>query len=607
MDKNLLDRIVSFFVELAFSKEKSAKRWLLLLILIGFILRLIAALNLGAFPDDMVHGSQSAGIISSKILSTHSTPPLFFYLNDLSFKIFGYTTFALRFFPLIFGTLLIPLIFIITRKLFNEKIALAAAFFATFSNLLIRMTISEQSLDVLFFSFFAIYIGLNYLEKRTLSLLSLSAIFFGLALLTKYSAPFFILSFLVFSAYSIKSKKERIFTKKNIKHLIIFLLIISLFSFPLLSFNYFIYKEKGIVDIYFSRIVQLETTQQLYGSLAGQGDTFFDNLQRIEFYGNIFLIYYLSIIFLIFSLMGLIIMLKLKCKYQLAFFFIFFFIPYIFQTGGSPLTKHFVFMPFLFSIPAGFALQKIFEKINKKIFHIILIIILVALLTIDLGNRFGTPTNYFSESDISQVKSFLYNNVNENDFIVFDTRIYTSQMFWFATPNHFLNLHAFMNFYSYNQNLSNEYKTPVKVYVVECAVDDCGWGTIRNQPDLNESSEKILDGLKQNAQLIKSISSFDYEGNELTGAKKKSEKYKIYAVELGLNPQLIKQTDYMNAFYFAPYMYKNMKDYVFNYSLDNSFDNFLNTLSYYIILFAMFLSIMSIILIAYYLFKSDFA
>ena len=103
----------------------NSKKILLALISIGFLLRLKAALSLDVLAADMLYASQSAGVFNAKILSTHSNPPLFFYLTDLSYKIFGYTTFASRFWPLIAGTLLIVVIFLITKSLCkDEKIAL---------------------------------------------------------------------------------------------------------------------------------------------------------------------------------------------------------------------------------------------------------------------------------------------------------------------------------------------------------------------------------------------------------------------------------------------------------------------------------------------------
>ncbi|MEK6881983.1 MAG: glycosyltransferase family 39 protein, partial [Nanoarchaeota archaeon] len=195
---NFSDKIASLIVYISYSKNKTLV-YVLSLTVIGFILRLISALNMNVLADDMLYASQSAGIISSNILSTHSNPPLFFYLTDLVYKLFGYTTLASRFWPLIFGTLLIPLSYLITRKFFNEKVSILAALFVTFSTFLIKLTYTEQSLVVLFFSILGIYLGLDYIDKEKPATFYLSAVMFGLALLTKYSAPFFILSFLIFA------------------------------------------------------------------------------------------------------------------------------------------------------------------------------------------------------------------------------------------------------------------------------------------------------------------------------------------------------------------------------------------------------------------------
>src|SRR3989338_8567403 len=278
---------------------------LIILTVVGFILRLIGALHLDAFADDMVFASQSAGIMDSGIISTNSNPPLFFYLTDFAFKIFGYTTFASRFWPLIAGTLLIPLVFLVTRKFFNDKVALGASFFVAFSNFLVRMTFSEQSLVIFFFIFFATYFGLNYLESHKTKHLVWCAIGFGLVFITKYNAPFFIIAFLCFAFYHYRSAGQQVFSKPNRNKLILFLLVIFVICLPFLSFNYILYKEKGVVDVYFSRLIHLEKTQELYGGLAGQENSFFDNLLNPSVYNQLQLPFKTDLLMLIFGLFGL--------------------------------------------------------------------------------------------------------------------------------------------------------------------------------------------------------------------------------------------------------------------------------------------------------------
>jgi 4-amino-4-deoxy-L-arabinose transferase-like glycosyltransferase len=599
---NSIDKFVSKTINFFFSKEKKIQRWIICLILVGFVLRFVAALNLSVLADDVLKAFHSAGIISSKTLSTSSSPPLFYYLTDLSYKFFDYTTFASRFCSFIFGGLLIPVSFLISRKFFDRNTSLLVMFFVAFSNFLIRMTTAEESLMILFFSMVGVYFGIGYLEKEKLSLLFLSAIFFGLSCLTKYSAPFFILSFLIFSLFYLRLNEKRILTKKHLKHLVVFLLIIFLFCVPFLTFNYLLYKDKGIVDIYFSRVISLNSTQELYGSLAGQETTFFDNIFVLSNYNNIFLPFRTDIVISIFSVIGLFFLLNKKKYLPFIFVIIFFFLPFILQTGGSTLQKHFIFMSFILAFPAGFGLKSILSLINSKFIRGILFLFLIIFLSINLGNSYGTPHNFFHSSDASMLKTFINQNVLPSDLIVFDSRIYTGQTFWMATDRHFLNFHEFLDFYRNNQQLHFN-GHPTNIYVIECVLDDCGWGTVSQQPDFNSSSEAILSSLKESSQLVRNIPSIDYNGNELFGQQIKKDSYRIYSTTINLDSSLISNTDYSHSFYFTPYLYKNKKLYLYTYDIYSGLDNLLQKFSYYIILLSVFLSILSVFLILYLTFR----
>jgi len=583
---NFSDKIASFLVDSSSSKNKYLL-YVLILTFIGFMLRLIAALNLNVLADDMLYASQSAGILSAKILSTHSNPPLFFYLTDLAYKVFGYTTFASRFWPLIFGTLLIPLIYLITKKFFNEKISVLAALFVTFSTFLIKLTYTEQSLVVLFFSMFGIYLGLEYIDKEKISLLSLSGAIFGLALLTKYSAPFFILSFLIFAPIYARSKNKRFYSKKNSKHLVLFFVVLLIFSSPFLVFNYLLYKDKGIVDVYFSRVVHLNSTQQLYGSLAGQENSFFKNVTTLPNYAIFWSLPMADLIIFTLGILGLLLFFMKKEKIAIKFLLITFLIPFIFQSAGAPLPKHFVFMPFLFSIPAAYALDYFTRKINRK--NLIYFLLIVALIANLLIVSINFPSSYLTPSSNSQLKSYINHNVKSDGLVVFDPRIYTANTFWLATDKSFLNLGDF--FTAYQNNLKSPSNKPIDIYFVECKIDDCGWGTIAQNQQLNLTSEYLFDNIRNYSEQKFSI----YERKTTFGEEK--EVYTVYKLKTMFDPAFIRQAPYLQNFYFTPYLYKNMKDYTFNYTIHNTFDNLLEKFSLWMIFVSIFFSIVSIFLI----------
>jgi hypothetical protein len=323
---------------------------------------------------------------------------------------------------------------------------------------------------------------------------------------------------------------------------------------------------------------------------------------NVKNYHNITLLFHTDIILLLFSLCGLFIMFKNKYNKQLAFFFIFLIIPFVLQSGGSGLQKHFVFMPFLFSIPAGLFLKRILMKINKKAIKIVLISILALIMIINLGVTYGTPKHYFSKSERSQLKSFINSNVQENDLIIFDSRIYNAQAFWLGSPNHLLNLHQFIDFYNYHQNLTENQKVPTRLYIVECVIDDCGWGWIKDKQDFNQSSENILSSLKQSAQLVKTTSIIDYENekSEIFSKTGEIKTFEVYTLDTSLNPELVRQTDYLNSFYFVPYLYRNMDGYIYNYERYSLFDNLLNTLGLFIIKISVLLSCLIAITFIFY-------
>ena len=90
-NKNYIDKILDF----VFSKNNV--KYLIILFVIAFILRIIAANNLAPNADEMVHGTHALGIIESKKLQIMDQDAVWFYLTDLFYRIFGENLIGLRF------------------------------------------------------------------------------------------------------------------------------------------------------------------------------------------------------------------------------------------------------------------------------------------------------------------------------------------------------------------------------------------------------------------------------------------------------------------------------------------------------------------------------
>jgi len=276
-----------------------------------------------------------------------------------------------------------------------------------------------------------------------------------------------------------------------------------------------------------------------------------------------------DLVMFLFALAGIATLAYRKKWLILSFLAIFLLVPFILQSSGSYLSKHFVFMPFLLSIPAGLGLYEVLKKAKVKKIIYGIFIILVLLLLFNLGNYYGTPNYFLDESPTSQLKDYIVDNVNENDLIVTDSRIYTARSLWIATPNHHLNVVQFSDFFNQHQQLPDSEKIPVTVHFIECTIDDCGWGTIKNQPELNASINAFFDQMPEETVVAK-ISGKKYGTNELTSKEQGPEIYTVYKQQISLNPDAVAQTDLSNAFYFAPYLYKDTSNYIFDYSLHSS-------------------------------------
>lgn len=582
------------------SEDSKYARYTLYLTFIGLILRFIGAIHLDVLADDMVYASQSAGILASKIISTHSNPPLFFYLTDLAYKIFGYSTFAARFWPMIAGTLLIPLIYLISNQLLkNRKQSFFVALFVTFSSFLIRMTFTEQSLVVLFFIFSGIYFGLLFINKPSNRILILCSLFFGLAMLTKYNAPFFIISFGLYCLYYRTLGKENKFL--NTKNVLTLIIILFIFSMPFLSFNYLLYKQKGIVDVYFSRLVHLDSTQEIYGGLGGQENSFLDNLFNIGNYQSYKLPFFTDPLIVIFALYGLFILFKTN-RNALIFTAIFLIVPFVLQSAGAPLQKHFAFMYLLLAIPAGIGFSNVLNFLKNKNFKKLALVLFIMISIFYLGVANGTPSHYFSKSPNAELKSFINSEISDSNLIIFDSRIYLARSMWLATDKAYLSFEQSLPILQqvFAQNMSSV--PPMKVYFVECVVDDCGWGWVANNQNLNSSSESFIQSIAQTADIVKIIESPRFKGNELFNIIPQ-QYYKVYSAELRIPEQALEQIKQSQSFYFVPYLYKNMKDYLFDYKTIDPFAKLLDKSSYLIILISIVLSILSLFLVIFMLIK----
>lgn len=263
--------IIDYFVTILFSKNEA--KWLFLLVFLGFLIRIIVAAHNAPVADEMVHGVHAIGITSLKPLSTITQGPLWFYLTDFSYSLFGVTLWSGRICAILFGTFSIILIFLISRFFFSSKASLFAAALFAFSPYQLYWSRIYMDQSLLFFVLFASYFFIkDYKEKKYIT--PLSALFLGIGCLIKIISGVFIVVFSAFLLITVyRNRKDIALYKKSFRNMLYFFGVIFLCLIPLFTYNYFLYESKGMVDLPFAMYLGINV-EVYQGPGLAHGDGF---------------------------------------------------------------------------------------------------------------------------------------------------------------------------------------------------------------------------------------------------------------------------------------------------------------------------------------------
>lgn len=576
--ENALDKILNFFL------SNDSRKWLVLIIILGTLLRFLAVNNISpTVADEMVHGVHAIGYSGAGILNAQNQCPLWFYLTDLAYKLFGVNSFSARFLSFFFGILTIPILFLITRKFFNEKVALISSFLLAISAFHIRYALIEMDEAMIFFILFAFYYFIEGLEKKQRFVLPVF-IFLAVAMLIKPITLMFIPAFAIYFFYFLFKEKDlqkrnEIF-RKNKKPLFFGSILFILSMSPVLVYNYLLYKEKGLSDIIFARFFNI--APEFYAGLqGGTGGSFVFSKFVSSFPGMIKAFFILDPVISFFGFLGLILIFVYKKRF-VRFFFISFIIPFVFLLGTQPLTTHFSIFMIPLCLSAGLFIHKFSNKFkkfdSKKIIFATLILILII-------NLYLMAPYLISKSAIFKARNFAMDNIGENDIVIADARIYRGRIAFMFHDKHYIESSLFSQIYDQSQQISGN-SIPVNVYFVECIFDDCGWGTIKNQPEFNASVEQMLEVFKNVSQKIKTIPSGGGDNlEEISG-----QYFNIYKTTLNLKPQTYTLIDNTHDWFFYPVEWKG--NHYDDYELDTFWKNLAHNFAYIVLWIYVILAIL---------------
>lgn len=578
-------------IDFVFSKD--SRKWLIAIVILGALLRFIVASNVPPVADEMVHGVHAIGLSKLAPLSTMTQIPVWLYLTDYAYRMFGIHLITARFLSFVFGTLSIILVYLLGSFLFNRKAGLIASFLLAISAYHITWTASYQDQTMMFFILLASFIFIKeYKKSGTISVWG--AIPLGIAFLVKIITGVFVLVFGVFmlgiliTDYRRDMKKFKI----NLKRAFLFGGIIALSLLPILSYDYFLYKEKGIVDQPFAQFLKINPEFYTGPGLA-HGEGFVLNKLPKNVY-SVVMVYFLKedpLIFML-GLVGLGLFFKdfKRRRFGERFLAALGIFSFFFIASAIVLQTHYTtFMPLL-ALSSASVIVPLSGKLKDHVrpFYSLVIILGVILLL----NIYSIREPLTSKSAIDKMRSFAIDSIDQNTLVLVDARIYVGTTVWMFNDKAYVSASHLGALLQASNQSGNVY--PVRTLFVECLNDDCGWGTVKDQPDFNQSMEEVVSAF-QTTKKIKEIRG----GGSVTGVRESEiagEPYfRVYEGFLPLNPTVIQEIYRTHSHFFYHIPRDEQPQQAFDYyKVDGGLDALLNLFSYVILYAALGIALLSV-------------
>ena len=580
--------------------------YLIAIFIIALILRITAASLVDVGTDEMIYSIIPLNIVSAGRLGTVEQSILYFYLTDVGYILSeGITSLSFRFPSIIFGSIAVFLVYLIALEIFKDKkIGLLSALFYATSGFILQYN-TEMDMTAFFFILLSFLFFLKALKEEIIKKwLYLSSLFFGLGVLTKSTVALFLPAYIfVFVLYALKHVKEHANTKdvpnpevnnpskyylnmilkSYLKPIIIASLIFLVVVSPVFAYNYLLYQEKGATDYYFSNILGIGTSvhqglegkpwelTRLWNVTSGLSKT----LLKWDF-----LIFVLGIL-------GLIIATK-KYKYGSAFTYtsLIFLIGYIAGQTGSP--THFLWIPIVFSIFAGYAPFWILEKISKRVPNIKIeskhiFITVIIILIVSQGIFLSGVYERSKSGSTIPLRSMVRESIPKDAIVVIDPRIYRGIHAWVFNDRYYLDGTQFVQLM--NQIAESDIpKQNLPLYYVECGEGShCGWKPedLARIQDTGESlSNQLIPQMEKVAELLGQPT------------------FNIYRGSISAPTQIYDVIEQNKVFWFYPVGWHDPESAIDSYS-PKGFGKLVNMLGFIILYLDLIIAILSILFVPY--------
>ena len=562
---------------------------------LAFLVRLYSAAHVDIGSDAIIYSLIPLNIIDAQRLSTVEQAPVYFYLTDLSYKIFGNLTLtSTRFASILFGAAATILLYLFTLKIFNNKnTALFSSFLFALSGYAIRYN-QEMDMTAFFLALLSMYFFLYVLENKPKYLyLSLGTL--ALATLVK---PIVLLLlpayFIIWFWHGCNNHQGLIYKKENkitfnphiLKTLLLSILLCIIIVAPVLTYNYLLYKEKGITDYYFTVLAGIGNNQ-IY---KGQEAELWTISRTFTITGIIFkfLLKYDALL-LILGLIGIPLAIQ-KNRMASLFLLLCLLIYPLYLLGKMSSATHYVWIPLLLSIFAGYALSTITQKYQQfiKPKHIFAFLCLILLFTssITLYNISKLKQNSIQ----NLLNEYAVDNLPDNAIIVVDPRVYRGIYTWALSDKHYLEGTYFPQLTNNLDKLPGPTQT-LPIYYIECGPGKtCGWKP-EDYQRISDYGIQLSQSLTPNMKLIKQLQTADT--------------LNIYQSTINVPLSIYEPIDRTHTHWYTPIGWKYTDQAIDNYTPKTLFDKTLNALSYLILYLDVLLALLSILYVFYLLFKEN--
>jgi len=550
--------------------------YLTLIIFFGFIFRALYALRARFYADEMVHGTHAIGFIGSGKLQIMDQSAIWFWLTDLSMKIFGANIFGIRLIAILLGSMSIIAVYLLGKELFSERTGIIASLIAALSIYQLEMTNSGADVGMTFFTLLAVYFFIVFSKNQNKKYFYLVWVAIAIAVMTKpIAAAFFISIFLCSFFYHFKKQKS-----VGLKEYFFAAIIMALIFLPVFTFNYLLYQDKGILDLQFARFTRISI--ETYASIAPTIESFNPSslIFTIPAYGKPATLQALSFIYdrellvvVLFAIIGLVYTFKDKIRYRLLLS-ITFLIPFLFLAGTSLLPNHFVFTSFYVALFSAFGIEKLLTLIskpsNRKKIIVLLVLFLVGVMYFKVS---ASEANGFfgQKNELGKLIDFKNEKIGKDSLVIADSRIYTGRSVFMLWDRNYIAAGDFLSFLN-SPEVATSQTIPVETYFLECVQDDCGWGGEQVKGALNESMELLTAEFQRLGQIEQTI--YDVHGKEY---------FRVYKGNLNLNAGIIPFAKSTHVWFYYPVNYEKSMSSFDDYTTNNPFEKFLDLFAHVVL------------------------